>query len=53
MPTAFLDAPTWADLDDYFAVAAQRRPARVWVQVREDFPEEPFRAHVDSVMGTE
>ncbi|MDP2481313.1 MAG: hypothetical protein Q8W51_11490 [Candidatus Palauibacterales bacterium] len=48
-----LDAPTWADLDDYFAVAAKRRPARVWVQVREDFPEEPFRAHVDSVMGTE
>jgi len=47
-----LDAPTWADLDEYFANAARRRSADVWVEMRGDFPEEPFRAHVDAVMGT-
>jgi hypothetical protein len=48
-----LDAPTWADLDEYFAVAAKRRTAEVWVGIREDFPEDLFRAHVNAIMGTE
>jgi hypothetical protein len=48
-----LDAPTWADLDKYFAVAAKRRPLEVWLSIQEDFPEEPFLAHVNAVMGTE
>lgn len=47
-----LDASTWADLDAYFTTAAKRRPAGVWVRIREDFPEQPFRAHVNAVMGT-
>lgn len=47
-----LDGPTWADLDEYFTSAAKRRPADVWVGIREDFPEAPFRAHVNEAMGT-